>query len=384
MAAPQIPATSVATGDPDGTSSSTGLGNVENTKLSTWPGSVNVTTLGAVTAGSFPAANLTGTTLASNIVTSSLTTIGVVTAGSFPVANLTGITLPAAIVASSLTSVGTLSSLTLGGQILSPAATTITTPNYSFVGDSDTGMYHLSAGGIGLACDGVLLIGITATEIRINQASASGSGAILQATGSSGAQAVFENNGYGVAGSFYAALRAGTPASPLKTTTAQVARFGLRGIDADGNTSTSLGGNIEFTPTGTWSVSDHGTTVALWSTPSGSTTRSAALTIDSIQNTTIANTTKGAFQAAGTATTCTGATIGTGSKANAGFVTSTTTGVSTVVVTFPFTAATGWAISPTNNTTANLTRQTASTTTTATFSGTTVTGDVISYIAMAY
>lgn len=92
----------------------------------------------------------------------------------------------------------------------------------------------------------------------------------------------------------------------------------------------------------------------------------------------------GVLQSAGTATSCTGATIGTGSKANAGFVTATTTGVSTVVVTFPFTATTGWAISPSNNTTANLTRQSASSTTTATFTGTTVTGDVISYTAVAY
>jgi hypothetical protein len=91
-----------------------------------------------------------------------------------------------------------------------------------------------------------------------------------------------------------------------------------------------------------------------------------------------------AFIAAGTATSCTGATIGTGSKNGAGFVTATTTGVSTVVLTFSVTAPTGWAVEVSNQTTANLTRQTGSTQTTATFSGTTVTGDILSYIAVAY
>lgn len=92
----------------------------------------------------------------------------------------------------------------------------------------------------------------------------------------------------------------------------------------------------------------------------------------------------GTFVAGGPETSCTGATIGAGSKNNAGFVTATTTGVSTVVVTFSVTATTGWAISPSNNTTANMIRQTASSTTTATFVGTTVSGDVISYIAIPY
>jgi hypothetical protein len=93
---------------------------------------------------------------------------------------------------------------------------------------------------------------------------------------------------------------------------------------------------------------------------------------------------KGTLQAAGTATSCTGATIGTGSKNNAGFVTSTTTGASTIVITFSVTAPTGWAIMASNLTTANLIRQSAKSTTTATLSGTTVTGDVITYIAVAY
>ena len=78
--------------------SKVGLGSVENTALSTWAGSSNITTVGTLTnlsvtnkitgsisgnadgsAGSVAAANITGTTLASNVVTSSLTTVGTLT-----------------------------------------------------------------------------------------------------------------------------------------------------------------------------------------------------------------------------------------------------------------------------------------------------------------
>lgn len=96
------------------------------------------------------------------------------------------------------------------------------------------------------------------------------------------------------------------------------------------------------------------------------------------------STVKSIFVATGTATTCTGATIGTGSKSNAGFVTATTTGTSTIVITFPVTAPTGWNIAASDSTAVTNMVQTASTTTTATLSGTTVSGDVIRYIAMAY
>lgn len=90
------------------------------------------------------------------------------------------------------------------------------------------------------------------------------------------------------------------------------------------------------------------------------------------------------FIPVGTATTCTGGTIGTGSKSNAGFVTATTTGTSTIVITFPVTAPTGWSIAASDSTAVTNMVQTASSTTTATLSGTTVTGDVIRYIAMAF
>ena len=49
---------------------------------------------------------------------SSITTVGTVTAGSFPVANLTGTTLPSAVVTSSLTTVGTITSGTWNGSVI--------------------------------------------------------------------------------------------------------------------------------------------------------------------------------------------------------------------------------------------------------------------------
>lgn len=91
------------------------------------------------------------------------------------------------------------------------------------------------------------------------------------------------------------------------------------------------------------------------------------------------------FIPGGTDVTCSGGTIGTGSKNNAGFVTATTTGVSTIVITFTITAPTGWSVMCSNITNAaTLIQQTAKSTTTATLSGTTASGDVIQYIAMPY
>lgn len=73
------------------------------------------------------------------------------------------------------------------------------------------------------------------------------------------------------------------------------------------------------------------------------------------------------------------------STISAGLITSATTGACAPVLTFTgAVAANGWACSISNQTTANLIRQTASTTSSATFSGTTVSGDVLSYSCSAY
>lgn len=78
-------------------------------------------------------------------------------------------------------------------------------------------------------------------------------------------------------------------------------------------------------------------------------------------------------------------TIGTGSKNSAGFITSGTTGACTPVITFTVTAPAGWSCGMANSTTlANIIQQSNSSTTTATFSGTTVSGDVLRYNCTAY
>jgi len=80
------------------------------------------------------------------------------------------------------------------------------------------------------------------------------------------------------------------------------------------------------------------------------------------------------------ASSCTGATIGTGATNLAGTITALPTGSCSVKITFASaTAAHGWSCAVSDNTTANLFRQTATTTTTATFAGTSVSGDVLQY-----
>jgi hypothetical protein len=81
-----------------------------------------------------------------------------------------------------------------------------------------------------------------------------------------------------------------------------------------------------------------------------------------------------------------GCTAGTQTGgATAGTYTSGTTGTCTVTLTFAFTAPTGWACATNDLTTpADAQKQSASTTTTAAITGTTVSGDVINFLCMAY
>jgi len=87
--------------------------------------------------------------------------------------------------------------------------------------------------------------------------------------------------------------------------------------------------------------------------------------------------------------TTTGCSVSsTTGSGTAGTITSGTTGACTVTITMNgatgMTAPNGWACAASDQTTANLIRQTASTTTTCTISGTTVTGDVIVFSAQAF
>lgn len=84
-----------------------------------------------------------------------------------------------------------------------------------------------------------------------------------------------------------------------------------------------------------------------------------------------------------TATGCTNSTLVGGSTA--GSYHSGTTGICTVVITTGLTAPNGWACFANDlTTTADTIKQTASSATTATLAGTTVTGDVINFGCMAY
>lgn len=88
----------------------------------------------------------------------------------------------------------------------------------------------------------------------------------------------------------------------------------------------------------------------------------------------------------GTVPGISGCTAGTQTGGGtAGTYTSGTTGACTVVLTLAFTAPTGWSCWASDRTTpANLISQSASSTTTATLTGTTVSGDVISYGCLGY
>lgn len=97
----------------------------------------------------------------------------------------------------------------------------------------------------------------------------------------------------------------------------------------------------------------------------------------------------GFIASSGTKFTISGCSAGTTvGGATAGTFVSGTTGVCTVVITMNgatgLAAPTGWVCAISNRTTGNLTRQTASSTTTCTVEGTTVTGDILSFSAIGY
>lgn len=95
-----------------------------------------------------------------------------------------------------------------------------------------------------------------------------------------------------------------------------------------------------------------------------------------------------AYKSTGTTFALSGActTANATGGSSAGTFTTTTTGACAVTITMGggATAPTGWACEPNNRTTGNIFRQTASTTTTANFLGTTVSGDTLSFACIGY
>ena len=153
---PDIDGTVITTGNLSSITSvgtiTSGTFPVANLSGTTLPAGIigsSLTSVGTVTSGTFPAANISGTTLASNVITSSLTSVGTVTSGTFPAANISGTTLASNVITSSLTTVGTLGSLavtnnitaggtiTATGNIISHIATTSTATNYTLLLSDD-------------------------------------------------------------------------------------------------------------------------------------------------------------------------------------------------------------------------------------------------------
>jgi hypothetical protein len=157
---------------------------------------------------------------------------------------------------------------------------------YTFAGDTTTGITRTAAGSIGLTLSGTVkqfTLG-SSGQFNVNSSTGLSSGAQVEVTMDSTAAMIAFGIGYGKAPAYYACGVGGTQGSPTATTTSQVIRFGMQGQDnvTAGTTTYNVGGTIDFTPTGTWTSSDHGCTLALRATPSGATTRVANVLVTGI------------------------------------------------------------------------------------------------------
>lgn len=150
------------------------LPNVDGTVITTGNLS-SITTVGTVTSGSFPAANLSGTALPTSVVSSSLTSLGTVTSGSFPAANLSGTTLASGITSSSLTSVGTLANLT----VTNPISGSVTGSAGSVAASNITGT-TLASGVTTSSLTSVGTLGSLSVSGNINAGSISVTGGVVE------------------------------------------------------------------------------------------------------------------------------------------------------------------------------------------------------------
>lgn len=123
----------------------------------------NITRLGAVTVGSFPAANLSGTTLAAGIVNSSLTSVGTIATGVWQ-----GTAIGTAYTVAQVVSVtGTLNRISIGGTATNPtvdiAATYVGQASITTLGTIATGTWNATA--IGAAKGGTGIDSSSSTGI---------------------------------------------------------------------------------------------------------------------------------------------------------------------------------------------------------------------------
>jgi hypothetical protein len=78
---------------------------------------------------------------------------------------------------------------------------------------------------------------------------------------------------FGGASGIYTLTANGTADSPTPTTIYHVTRLAALGLDTAGSTNWALGASVDFTPSATWSPTDHGMTAGFSATPAGTTTR---------------------------------------------------------------------------------------------------------------
>jgi hypothetical protein len=137
--------------------------------------------------------NVSGTVITSGNL-SDITTVGTVTSGTFPAANISGTTLNSGVVTSSLTTVGTLGSLAVtnnisaGGNVISHIAfNTTPTGSYTLVTSDDGKIVEMPSGTLTVPADGGTFVVPNGTQITIlqtttNQITIAGSGATVNAT----------------------------------------------------------------------------------------------------------------------------------------------------------------------------------------------------------
>ena len=113
-------------------------------------------------------------------VQDNITRLGIVLSGSFPAANLSGTTLAGGVTASSLTSVG--SSLTTSGQFFGGDGSA-GSPTYCFTNDTDIGMFRSNTNRLSLATGGSTRLTVANTGIEVQGSIDTNNGANINGAG---------------------------------------------------------------------------------------------------------------------------------------------------------------------------------------------------------
>ena len=170
--------------------SKVGLGNVENTALSTWAGTSSITTIGTLGAGAIPTTLLTGTITNAQLTNSAITIAGTSTSlgGSITQDTITGLASTGLVKRTGANALGIASA---GTDYLSPtgAGTGLTGIPYSLTGTA--GQVVLSA------ATGNITFSLSSALAGINSVIAASSTDLALTGGSSGASVVIQNGSNG-------------------------------------------------------------------------------------------------------------------------------------------------------------------------------------------